>query len=294
MQDFAELLKGIAAVLWPLVVVVAIFVFRKELQALLARLRKAKFLGGELELDESLDQLERTAEALEAEASPTPQELESPSAESPDAILIAPKILEEAGRSPKVALMLLSAELDRAVREILASLGGEPRSWRLSLRKGLEELAERTSLPQDTLRALNQFSEVRNLIVHGRGQVGDDEILRAIDSGLVILKAIRAVPHESHAVHWDNIAVYSDPECQQLREGCKGVILESLSAGGAITDYRIFPTTRDHYKKGMRVSWEWNGSLKWGDTWYRDPESHETKHAWSASIEFVGRDLDAL
>ena len=116
MQDFAELLKGIAAVLWPLVVVVAIFVFRKELQALLARLQKAKFLGGELELDESLDQLERTAEALEAEASPTPQELESPSAESPDAIIIAPKILEEAGPSPKVALMLLSAELDRAVR----------------------------------------------------------------------------------------------------------------------------------------------------------------------------------
>ena len=67
------LLKGIAAVLWPLVVVVAIFVFRKELQALLARLRKAKFLGGELELDESLDQLERTAEALEA--SPTPKNL---------------------------------------------------------------------------------------------------------------------------------------------------------------------------------------------------------------------------
>jgi hypothetical protein len=88
--------------------------------------------------------------------------------------------------------------------------------------------------------------------------------------------------------------VYSDSECQQLREDCKGVILESLSAGGAITDYRIFPTTRDHYKKGMRVSWEWNGSLKWGDTWYRDPESHEIKHEWSASIEFVGRDLDTL
>lgn len=292
MQDFAELLKGIAAVLWPLVVVVAIIIFRKELQALLARLRKAKFLGGEVELDESLDRLEKTAEALEAETTPASQELESPSAESPDNI--DPKILEEAGRSPKVALMLLSAELDRAVREILASIGGEPRSRHLSLRKGLEELAQRASLPNDTLRALDQFSEVRNLIVHGRGQISDDEILRAIDSGLVILKAIRAVPHESHAVYRDNVAVYSDSECQQLREDCKGVILESLSAGGAITDYRIFPTTRDHYKKGMRVSWEWNGSLKWGDTWYRDPESHEIKHAWSASIEFVGRDLDTV
>jgi hypothetical protein len=292
MRDFAELLKGIAAVLWPLVVVGAIIIFRKELQALLARLRKAKFLGGELELDESLDRLERTAEALEAETAPAPPEIESRSAESPDSIVA--KILEEAGRSPKVALMLLSAELDRAVREILASLGGEPRSWRLSLRKGLEELAQRTSLPNETLRALNQFSEVRNLIVHGRGQVSDDEILRAIDSGLVILKAIRAVPHESHAVHWDNVDVYSDSECRELREDCKGIILESLSAGGAITDYRIFPTTRDHYRKGMRVSWEWNGSQKWGDSWYRDPESHEIKYAWSASIEFVGRDLVTL
>jgi hypothetical protein len=92
MQDFAELLKGIAAVLWPLVVVVAIFVFRKELQALLARLRKAKFLGGELELDESLYQLE-DRRGPRGRGLTHPQELESPSAESPDTILIAPKSL---------------------------------------------------------------------------------------------------------------------------------------------------------------------------------------------------------
>jgi hypothetical protein len=292
MQDFAELLKGIAAVLWPLVLVIAIILFRREVSALLERLRKAKFLGGELELDESLDRLERTAEALEAEATPASRELESPSAKNPDDIF--PRILEEAGRSPKVALMLLSAELEREVRELLASLGSEHRSRHLSLRMGLMELAKRTSLPQDTLRALNQFSEVRNLIIHGRGQVSDDEILRAIDSGLVILKSIRAIPHESHAVHHDNVDLYSDPECQQLRQDCKGIILKSLSAGGAITEYRIFPTTRDLYRKGMRVSWEWNGNLKWGDTWYRDPESHEIQHAWSSSIEFVGQDLDSL
>jgi hypothetical protein len=154
MQDFAELLKGIAAVLWPLVVVIAIIVFRKEVSALLTRLRKAKFLGGELELDESLDRLERTAEALEAEGTSGSQELESPTAGGSDDIV--PKILEEASRSPKVALMLLSAELDRAVRELLASLGGEHRSRTLSLRKGLEELAQRTSLPDDTLRALKE------------------------------------------------------------------------------------------------------------------------------------------
>jgi hypothetical protein len=262
MQDFAELLKGIAAVLWPLVVIITIIIFRKELSALPARLRKAKFLGGELELDESLDRLEETAEALEMEATPASQELESPATGSPDDVV--PKILEEAGRSPKVALMLLSAELDRAVRELLASVGSKHPFRPVPLRRGLEELAQRTSLPKETLDALNQFSEVRNLIVHGRGHVSDDEILRAIDSGLVILKAIRAVPHESHTVHQDNVKVYSDPECRHPREDCKGVILESLSAGGAITEYRIFPTTIDHYDKGMRVSWTWNGSLKWG------------------------------
>lgn len=292
MQDFAELLKGIAAVLWPLVVVVVIIIFRREVSALLTRLRKAKFLGGEVELDESLDRLERTAEALEEEATPTSQELVSSTADGSDDIV--PKILEEASRSPKVALMLLSAELDRAIRELLASLGGEHRSRPLSSRKGLEELAQRTSLPDDTLRALNQFNEVRNLIVHGRGQVSDDEILRAIDSGLVILKAVRAIPHESHTVHQDNLDLYSDSECQKLREDCKGVFLESLSAGGAITEYRIFPTTCVHFEKGMRVSWEWNGDHKWGNTWYRDRESNEIKYAWSSSVEFVGRDLDRL
>jgi hypothetical protein len=125
MQDFAELLKGVAAVLWPLVVVVVIIIFRKEVSVLLTRLRKAKFLGGELELDESLDRLERSAEALVAEATSGSQELAPTVGGLDDTV---PKILEEASRSPKVALMLLSAELDRAVRELLASLGGEQRS----------------------------------------------------------------------------------------------------------------------------------------------------------------------
>jgi hypothetical protein len=290
-QEVADLLRGIAALLWPLVTITAIFMFRREVSALLTRLRKAKFLGGEVELDESLDRLERSAEILEANEAASPQ-LEPSGVDNPGDV--AHRILDEASRSPKVALMLLSAELEREVRQLLASLGGDqPYSRPVSLRWGLEQLARRTSLPRETLDALGQFIEIRNLIVHGRGRVSDDEILRAIDSGLVILKAIQAIPHETHSIRYEGVELFADHEGTQ-RPDCSGVRLESVSAGGVVKNCRIFPTTCTHFKPGMRVSWEWNSRRSWGETWYRDPESNEPRLAWSSSTEFVGRDLDNL
>lgn len=56
--------------------------------------------------------------------------------------------------------------------------------------------------------------------------------------------------------------------------------------------HRIFPTTRDHFKKGKRVAWEWSDHRSWGESWYRDPDSNEIKYAWTGSLEFVGRHLE--
>ena len=54
----------------------------------------------------------------------------------------------------------------------------------------------------------------------------------------------------------------------------------------------ILPTTRKDYRRGQRLSWEWNSQRVYQTVWYKDPDSGEIKRAWLASAEFVGRDLD--
>ena len=51
MQGAAELLRGIAAILWPLTAIVALVLFRTEIRSLVNRIRKARVSGVEVELD---------------------------------------------------------------------------------------------------------------------------------------------------------------------------------------------------------------------------------------------------
>ena len=63
-KDLADLISATASLLWPIIAFTVITWFRPELRALLARIRKGKFLGQEIELDE----LEARTEAAEATA----------------------------------------------------------------------------------------------------------------------------------------------------------------------------------------------------------------------------------
>ena len=66
-KDVADLISATASLLWPIIAITVITWFRPELRALLARIRKGKFLGQEIELDElqaSTEQAEATAETV--------------------------------------------------------------------------------------------------------------------------------------------------------------------------------------------------------------------------------------
>jgi hypothetical protein len=141
-------------------------------------------------------------------------------------------------------------------------------------------------LPPHVYDALRHFSYVRNRIVHGEsGQATRDEIIRAIDSGLTILRALDAVPRQKNIVHHPGVSVYSDEDCTHVREGVRGLILESTSPGGAIKTINVYPTTRGGYQKGRQVTWEWNPdpNVYWGLSWYRDPTTDDIKAAWGES-----------
>ena len=60
------------------------------------------------------------------------------------------------------------------------------------------------------VRSVDQFWNVRNRLVHGRDATVDDT-LRALDSGVTILRAFQAIPRETHIVHHPGVEVFADP-----------------------------------------------------------------------------------
>jgi len=318
MRDVAELLRGIGALAWPLVIGFALYLFREEFRDLIRRIRRGKVLGQEITLDRSLDELHQVTTTL---AESPPPALSRPSTSGDqvaresvgpndhdknliegelapqaarDAELIR-EILEEASRSPKVGLILLASTLEGQMRRLLAGYGRAQ-----LIGPGLERLADTVTgaanVPHGFLEAVRQFAAVRNQIVHGGQGVSDDEVLRAIDSGITLLQWLQAVPREINIVYHPGTEVFADAEGKVKRDGVLAIILETTSPGGAVKTRRVFPTTRTHFIKGREVAWEWNmnAQVQWGESWYRDPDTGEIRQAWGSSMEFIGRHMDQV
>lgn len=121
MKEYAELIRAIAALLWPVFAFVTLFTLKKQIIGFLERLKKGKVFGQEIELSESLQKLDESAAAVEKEVAAIP--IIVPSKERAEANNEVKDILREAARSPKAALILLASDLEREARQLLASLG---------------------------------------------------------------------------------------------------------------------------------------------------------------------------
>jgi hypothetical protein len=208
-----------------------------------------------------------------------------------DGDALVEEILRESARSPRVGLMLLSAELDRSVKELLLTTGwATPQSQR-SLQAGIHRLVELKVLTEGVASALSLYSNIRNQIVHGTRSISDEDTLRAIDAGIPLLKSVLSIPHERNLVDIPNVPIFSDDKCEHSIPNVMGLMLTTISPGRATISHRIFPTTRNWYQTGQEVTWEWNLALQIGEAWYRNPNSNSIELAWSGSLEFVGRPL---
>lgn len=295
MQEFATLLQALAALLWPTFAFTALFMFRKQLADLLARLKKGKLLGQEIELNESLEKLQQAAQGAQVEvaALPQPSQLQKTEAEVIQDQSIAQRIISEAATSPKAALISLAAELELLAREVLATTGHLRGRRFVPIQQAISEIHQTYGLAAHVPSSLHHFWDVRNRIIH-KGEGTDEDILRAIDSGLAILRALQSMPHEVNIIHDPKVAVFSDSALTIPLTNVHGVMLETHSPGGVSKTFRIFPSSQSHFAKGKQVSWEWNMSLIVGPAWYRDPITGESKTAWVSSAEFIGRHLDEL
>lgn len=280
----SDLITSLAQLLWPIVVFMLILFFRKELSGLLSRLKKGKILGQEVEFEQSVKSFSQSVEKAEKEV---PVMISA----TDDSIT---KILDESAKDPKIGILHLASEIEKELRVLMASMGFLLQHSYQSALQAMTIFEQRGALPKHTMSSLKIFWDLRNRAIHEGPTENKENIIKVLDIGLSLLKTIQAIPHEVNVVYHPGVNVYSDKECQQIVKGVKGLILKTISPGGSITSFRIFPTTKNDYVKGKQVAWEWNLSKTWGECWYIDPDSGEKKYAWTSSGEFIGRHIDEI
>lgn len=179
MADVADLLRALASLSWPFVVLGLVLHFREDLRLLLKRITKARGFGGELELVQELTDSvsEQTGASL-----PSPK----PADEETDKQIHA--VMEAALQSPTVGIVLLARQLEKEAKSLLTAknLDRPP----LSMAGVIAELSTQTNLPGHTIRSLDLFRRIRNKVVHA-GDVTDEEMMIALDSGITVYRMLR-------------------------------------------------------------------------------------------------------
>ncbi len=199
-KELADLISAFASLAWPVVAFAIASWFRPEIRAILSRIRKGKFLGQEIELDE----LQAKTEAAEAKQPPITvgvTEAASASDHFEATVTVGPaptldeteEVLREASRSPRLGLMLLSAKIERAARELAADFGLDVSRRAVPLGTMIRMLVQAELLSFEDAEALSLFNRVRNRIVHGH-DADDEEVARAINSGTRLLRLLLSRP----------------------------------------------------------------------------------------------------
>lgn len=290
-----DLIVALSKLLWPIIVLVIVLVFRKDLSAFFKRLRKGKFFGQEMELDPEAIEFKEIVDMAKNEI-PEPEILkEQYDKETRETDQSIKDVLEAAKVNPELGIIKLSSVLESEIRILAGSLGQLKQRKRLWATDLFRLLVEKRYLPEHTLKSLELFWNLRNRIVHGDSPKDDRTIINILDTGMVLLRTIRSIPHEINVVYHPGVDLFEDEECTKKIEGVKGVILETTSPGGTKVFFRIFPTTNpEYYEKSKRVTWEWNLTRVWEQAWYLDPDDNTKKIAWGSAGEFIGRHIDDI
>jgi hypothetical protein len=203
------------------------------------------------------------------------------------------RVMAELPRSSKGALLVVGAEIEKEIRTLMWTSGWIKGVKRITITDTAAYLVSLGVVPANLGASVEAFLKIRNPLLHGRG-VSDDEVIRGVDIGLTILRAILSVPKEINFVFETGVRLYADAACMTAREGVWGLLLKTQSPGASTFSYRIVPTTRTDYEKNQRLSWEWDLHKGYEKTWYRKSNTNEIILAWDSSAEFVGRPMEQL
>ncbi len=185
---------------WPTITLLAIFISlfgAPQLTKLLPFIKRLKFGEAEIELHETLQRLHKDTEEAEEDSaqrvsrylptSTVTNNLISREREgSEDAIL------ELASRDKETAVVRVAIEIEKELARlfIAAELGLHPPK---SIRSMVEQLAAKGVLPKATAKAIIEFRNVRNKIIHPSqiDAVPESALGSSIDSGIRLLRLLR-------------------------------------------------------------------------------------------------------
>ena len=163
MDEYSNLVRAIASLLWPILVTTFMLLFRKQIGDAIGRIKKGKLLGQEIELSESLKTLQESASQASEEVALLPKQRESKPEdddESQDSETnndtTIRSIIQEATRSPKAALMVLTAEIEKEARQTLASIGKLKGRTQIPIAQAIRDLDSHYGLPRHMSSSLEQ------------------------------------------------------------------------------------------------------------------------------------------
>ena len=243
LDELSNLISAFASLLWPLFAFCFLLLFRSQISDAIGRLKKGKLLGQEVELHDSLKTLQQSASQASDEVaylpkpknSKTETDNENQGSDTENDTIIR-SIVHEAARSPKAALIMLTAEIEKEARQTLASIGKLEGRTHIPIAQAIRDLDSHYGLPQHLSSSLNLFWNTRNKIIHGR-ETEEEDCLSAIDSGVTILRSLQALPRQLNIVYKSGVPIYSDPECQIEIADATGIILESQSTSKHHTEF---------------------------------------------------------
>lgn len=161
------------------------------LRQLLPFVRRLRLGEVEIELREDLERLSKDVYEAEREAEKAheyrPLRL--------DVAAEAEAVMAEAAANPEAGLLLLSAKLERTVREIAESAGVAERGRPIPVRRLLQALAERGLVDESVLSAFSDFWAIRNRVAHeARFRISASDLYSLISLGSQLLKTLAASP----------------------------------------------------------------------------------------------------
>jgi hypothetical protein len=166
----------ITSALWPIVVVVAIVVFRKPLAGLIGRTRRYEGLGQKLEFGPAL---------AEAEDSVGKAIQNAPLAEKAGEVIPSP-LVRQAEDNPSYVVVQAWEQLSSAIAEVVGTAfpGRKIAAWNAT--KDLPDLVRRELVNQDYVKAVIELRDLRNRVAHGQSKPTPGEAVAYAESAQVL------------------------------------------------------------------------------------------------------------
>jgi hypothetical protein len=171
-------------IVWLIGIAAFLFVL-PDLKSLTPFIKRIRIGDTELELKESIGSLEKEVEKAQDAAERESEDVDSARTSVSSDI---EKVLEESGRDPRAAFLLLSSKIEEQLRLRLEEAGKTPLRTYPAIRY-VEMGINLGIFPQDFLPAFRDFWSVRNRVAHGAAfNVEDSYILSLISLGTQLLR----------------------------------------------------------------------------------------------------------